>query len=86
MIERMSLEKHARKDMPPVFLAATEADQSVPVENTLMLYQALRRAGVPAEMHVYARGSHGDSLDPRYGPVALWPLRCEEWMRSNGWL
>jgi len=86
LVERLSLEKHARKDMPPVFLAATEADQSVPVENTLLFYQALRRAGVPAEMHVYAAGSHGDSLDPQYGPTALWPLRCEEWMRFNGWL
>jgi acetyl esterase/lipase len=86
LVERLSLEKHARKEAPPVFLAATEADQSVPVENTLLFYQALRRAGVPAEMHVYAAGSHGDSLDPRYGPTALWPLRCEEWMRFNGWL
>jgi acetyl esterase/lipase len=86
MIEGLSLEKHARKEMPPVFLAATGADQSVPVENTLLLYQALRRAGVPAEMHVYAAGAHGDSLDPQYGPTALWPLRCAEWMRFNGWL
>lgn len=86
MLERLSLEKHARKDMPPVFLVATGADKSVPVENTLMLYRALRDAGVAAEMHVYAAGSHGDSLDPQYGPTALWPLRCEEWMRSNGWL
>jgi acetyl esterase/lipase len=86
LVERLSLEKHARKEMPPVFLAATEADKSVPVENTLMLYRALRDAGVPAEMHVYAAGSHGDSLDPQYGPTAQWPARCEEWMRFNGWL
>lgn len=86
LIERLSIEKHVRKDMPPVFLVATMADKTVPVENTLLLYQALRRAGVPAEMHVYAQGSHGDSLDPQYGPTALWPQRCEEWMRFNGWL
>jgi acetyl esterase/lipase len=86
LVERLSLEKHARKDAPPVFLVATEADKSVPVENTLMLYRALRDAGVAAEMHVYATGSHGDSLDAQYGTTALWPLRCEEWMRANGWL
>ncbi len=86
LVGRLSLEKHVRKDMPPVFLAATGADKSVPVENTLLFYQALRRADVPAEMHVYAAGSHGDSLDPQYGPTALWTLRCEEWMRFNGWL
>jgi acetyl esterase/lipase len=82
----LSIEKHVRKDMPPVFLAATMADKSVPVENTLMLYQALRDAGVPAEMHVYAQGSHGDSHDPQYGTTALWPARVAEWMRFNGWL
>ena len=86
LIERMSLEKQARQDAPPVFIAATGADRPVPVENSLLLYQALRRAGVPAEVHVYAAGSHGDSLDPQYGPTALWPARCEEWMRFNGWL
>jgi acetyl esterase/lipase len=86
LVEKFSVEKHARKDMPPVFLVATMADRSVPVENTLHLYQALRDAGVPAEMHVYAQGSHGNSLDPQYGPTAEWPLRMLEWMRFNGWL
>jgi len=75
-----------RKDTLPVFIVATMADKSVPVENSLLLYEALRRAGVPAEMHVYAQGSHGNSLDPQYGPTARWPERCEEWMRFNGWL
>lgn len=82
----LSLEKHVRKDTPPVLLVATTADKSVPVENTLRFYQALRDAGVPAEMHVYAQGSHGNSLDPQYGPTALWPQRAEEWLRFNGWL
>ena len=84
--DRLSVEKQVRKDMPPVFIAATMADKSVPVENSLRLYQALRDANVPAEMHVYAQGSHGNSLDPQYGPTAKWPLRVEEWMRFNGWL
>lgn len=86
LIAKLSLERHARKDMPPVFLAATMADKSVPVENTLKFYQALRDAGVPAEMHVYAQGSHGNSHDPQYGTTALWPARVAEWMRFNGWL
>lgn len=86
LVERLSLEKHVRKDVPPVFLAATMADTSVPVENSLHFYQALRDAKVPAEMHVYGQGSHGNSLDPQYGPTAKWPLRVEEWMRFNGWL
>ena len=86
LIEALSLETKARKDAPPFFVAATMADKSVPVENSLRFYQALRDVGVPAEMHVYAQGSHGNSLDPQYGATALWPDRMMEWMRFNGWL
>jgi len=85
-IQLLSLEKHIRTNTPPVFLAATMADKSVPVENSLRFYQALRDAGVPAEMHTYAVGSHGDSRDPQYGPTAKWPQRCEEWLRFNNWI
>lgn len=85
-IQLLSLEKHIQSNSPPMFLAATMADKSVPVENSLRFYQALRDAGVPAEMHTYAAGSHGDSRDPQYGPTAKWPARCEEWLRFNRWI
>jgi dipeptidyl aminopeptidase/acylaminoacyl peptidase len=86
LLDTLSIEKHVRKDSPPFFIVATMADTTVPVENSLHLYQALRDAGVPAEMHVYAQGSHGNSLDPQYGPTAAWPERYVEWLRFNGWL
>lgn len=85
-IQLLSLEKHIRSNTPPVFLAATMADKSVPVENSLRFYQALRDAGIPSELHAYAAGSHGNSRDPQYGPTAKWPQRCEEWMRFNKWI
>jgi acetyl esterase/lipase/lysophospholipase L1-like esterase len=85
-IEMLSLEKHVRSNSPPVFLAATMADKSVPVENSLRFYQALRDKGVPAELHAYSAGSHNDSRDPQYGPTAKWPERCEEWLRFNKWI
>ena len=86
LVHLLSIEKHVRKDTPLMFLVATMADQSVPVENSLQLYKALRDAGVPAEMHVYAQGAHGADRDGKYGTTALWPQRAEEWMRVNGWL
>lgn len=86
LVDRLSLEKHVRADMPPIFIVATMADHSVPVENSLQFYEALRKAGVPAEMHVYAQGNHGNSLDHKYGPTAAWPQRLQEWMSFNGWL
>jgi len=86
LMEKLSVERHVRSDSPPVFIAATMADKTVPVENSLAFYQALRDAGVPGELHAYAQGSHGNSLDPQYGPTAEWLTRCEEWLRFNGWL
>lgn len=85
-IQLLSLEKHIRSNTPPVFLVATMADKSVPVENSLRFYQALRDAGIPAEMHTYAAGAHGDSRDSQFGPTAKWPARCEEWLRFNRWI
>ncbi len=85
-IELLSLEKHVRSNTPPIFLVATMADKSVPVENSLKFYQALRDAGVSAEMHAYSAGSHGDSRDAQYGPTSKWPERCEEWLRFNKWI
>jgi len=85
-IQLLSVEKHVRSNSPPFFLVATMADSTVRVENSLTLYESLRNAGVPAEMHTYAAGSHGDSRDPQYGPTAKWPARCEEWLRFNKWL
>jgi acetyl esterase/lipase len=86
LVHRLSIEKHVRPDTPPMFLVATMADQSVPAENSLQLYKALRDQGVPSELHVYARGAHGASRDPQYGQTALWPLRAQEWMAGHGWL
>lgn len=85
-IQAFSLEKRVRTNTPPMFLVATMADKSVPVENSLKLYQALRDANVPAELHVYAAGAHGNSRDEQYGPTAKWPERCEEWLRFNNWI
>jgi acetyl esterase/lipase len=86
LVKRTSMELQAGKDTPPTFIAHTEEDQSVPVENSLAFYQALRRAGVPVEMHLYEKGPHGFGLKPGLGPTSDWPKRCEEWMRFHGWL
>ena len=85
-IERMSIERHVTRAMPPTFLVHTTEDKSVPIENSLMLYQALRAADVPVEMHLYEKGPHGFGMAKGLGPTSEWPKRCEEWMRSHGWL
>ena len=50
------------------------------------MYLALKRAKVPAEMHIYASGGHGFGLRPTQNPCCTWPQRCQEWMKSRGLL
>lgn len=54
-----SLQNDVTDDTPAVFLAHSSDDTTVPVENSLQFYQALVRAGVPAEMHIFPTGGHG---------------------------
>ncbi len=58
----------------------------MPVENSLMFYAALRRAGVPTELHLYEKGAHGFGPLPGFGPTSGWPKRFEEWLRFAGLL
>jgi acetyl esterase/lipase len=86
LVEQLSLETRVTKETPPAFLVHTAEDRSVPLENSLAFFSALRAAGVPAEMHIYERGSHGFGFKPGLGPTSGWPRRLEEWMRAHGWL
>ncbi|MDP0499987.1 MAG: alpha/beta hydrolase [Verrucomicrobiota bacterium JB022] len=85
LVKHLSLEQQVSAQTPPTIIIATRADRSVPVQNSLHYYEALVEAGVAAEMHVYAEGTHGNSRDPQYGPTALWPKRVTEWLAFNGW-
>jgi len=86
MMEHYSIEKHVTPNTPPAFLIHTQQDTTVKLENELQLYMALRKNNVPAELHLYPLGTHGSGEDPNFGPTALWPKLCEEWMRFNGWV
>jgi acetyl esterase/lipase len=86
LVRRWSLELQVTKEASPTFMAVAEDDATVPVENSLNFYEALRSAGVPSELHVYQKGGHGFGLKPGLGPTSGWTDRAEEWMRLNGWL
>ncbi|HOZ48154.1 MAG TPA: alpha/beta hydrolase [Candidatus Hydrogenedentes bacterium] len=85
MLEYMSLEKQVTKDTPPIFLWHTATDEGVPVENSLMMAQALRNARVPFELHVYPEGQHGLGLAPDSPHVATWTELCLQWLYTMGW-
>lgn len=62
MKEKVSLEKQVTEHMPPCFLWHTASDGTVPVENSLLMAMALRKAGVEMELHIFPEGEHGLSL------------------------
>jgi acetyl esterase/lipase len=86
LLDRLSLETQVTKDTPPVFLVHTAEDQSVPIENSVLFLQALRRAGVPVEAHLYERGPHGFGVRGDLGTTSGWVDRWIEWMKAHGWL
>jgi dipeptidyl aminopeptidase/acylaminoacyl peptidase len=55
----------------------------VPVENSILFYQALTRAHVPAEMYLFEHGSHGMGMKDGLGTASDWPRRAEEWLRAR---
>jgi acetyl esterase/lipase len=76
--EKLKITEHT----PPMFLAHAGDDRVTPL-SSVYLYAALKKAGVPAELHVYESGGHGFGLRDDNPTAANWPLRCEEWLRGR---
>ena len=86
MKRRWSVDEQVSRDTSPTFLVHSSEDSTVVVENSLLFYQAMRRAKAPIEMHLYPKGPHGSGMAVSLGPTSEWPKLCESWMRFNGWL
>lgn len=86
LVENLSNELQVTAQTPPTFLFHTTADTTVPSENSALFYMALRKAGVPAEMHIYERGPHGVGLAPTDEALSSWPGRLADWLRVRGLL
>ena len=83
LVALLSNETQVTRETPPTFLVHTMADTAVPVENSLMFVSALRKAGVPFELHLYERGAHGFGLAGKDPVLASWPDRCADWLRIH---
>ena len=86
LVRLLSNETRVSPETPPTFLVHSTDDKAVPVENSLLFYEALKRNGVRAEMHVFEHGGHGFGLAPRDPVLSAWTTMCEAWMRRHGWL
>ncbi|MFO0844522.1 MAG: alpha/beta hydrolase [Gemmataceae bacterium] len=80
---KLSDEIRVTKQTPPTFFAHTH-DDPVPSESSALMYLALKKAGVPADIHIWESGGHGYGLRETDKPVTRWPARAEDWLRQRG--
>jgi len=78
----MSTNLQVTSETPPVFLMHAGDDPAVPVENSLVFYEAMRKAKVSGELHIYEAGGHGFGLNRYKGTVLEWPNACRNWILS----
>ena len=84
-VRQYSNELQVSAQTPPTFLVHAQDDKTVPVNNSIVFYQACLRHGVPAELHLYPRGGHGFGLNNKT-TKDLWTDRLRNWLDANGWL
>ena len=68
--------------VPPTFLLQAENDYAAHVESSLVYFQALKDAKIPAELHVFTQGGHGFGLRPTELPISHWPTLAEGWLHT----
>jgi acetyl esterase/lipase len=83
LVENLSNEKQVTEQTPPTFLFHTTTDSAVLPENSVQFYLALRKAKVPAELHIFEKGPHGVGLAPKDPVLSTWKDRLEAWMRGR---
>jgi len=86
LVTLMSNDEQVTEETPPTFLVHTSGDQGVPAENSVLFYLALRKAKIPAEMHIFEKGKHGFGLAPDNPVLSVWPRLCIAWFRDRGLL
>ena len=86
LARRLSTDTLVTAQTPPTFLFHTNADTAVPVENSVHYFLALRKAGVPAEMHIFKDGAHGAGMPMNDAALSEWPKVLANWLRASGFL
>ncbi|HSQ47144.1 MAG TPA: alpha/beta hydrolase, partial [Lutibacter sp.] len=85
LINKFSMETQVNNLTPPTFMAHASDDASVPVENSILYYQALIKHKVPAELHLYEKGGHGFGLGVKE-TSQFWTKQAENWLRSHHYI
>lgn len=84
LAQQFSMQQQVTANTPPTFLVHAQDDDVVPVQNSLLYYQALLQAGVPSEMHLFAHGGHGFGVRiPSDLTTTQWPALALRWMQAQ---
>ena len=83
MVESFSNELKVTDETPPAFLALAADDGSVPIENSINYFYALKKNNIPAELHIYEKGGHGFGMGKKGGSEAGWPEACMNWLKAR---
>jgi acetyl esterase/lipase len=88
MVKFLSSDLQVKSNTPPCFLWATFEDNVVPVENTMMFAEALRKNHVPFSLHIYQKGGHGMGLGakPPFAHTLPWADECLRWLKVQGFV
>jgi len=88
LVKYLSSELQVTKDTPPCFIWQTFEDKTVSVENSMLFAEALRKAGVPFDLHIYQHGRHGLGLDdkPPFAHPHPWAADCLFWLKAQGFV
>ncbi len=86
LVRSLSNELQVTPQTPPTFLFSTDEDTTVPCENSVLFFMALRKNHVPAEMHIFEPGQHGVGLAPTHAALSIWPTVLANWFRTRGLL
>lgn len=84
LVKKLSNELQVTAQTPTTFIFQTDEDKTVPSMNSVMFYEALHKAGVPAEMHIFERGGHGVGFAKNDPLLSVWPALLEHWLRIHG--
>ncbi|WP_372774285.1 alpha/beta hydrolase [Mangrovibacterium sp.] len=82
LASKYSNELQVTKNTPPTFLVLADDDGAVPPENSIRFYMALKEFGIPAELHIFAKGGHGFGMKKTDKPVDQWPGLFVQWLKS----
>jgi acetyl esterase/lipase len=89
MLDRISYARHVTKETSPSFIYSTTGDQTVNSLSSTAYYDALKRAGIPVELHIFELGPHGTGMGQNLkglSELEVWPLLLQHWMQFHGWM